>query len=250
MRILWTATLVAGTLFAAEPWRFVPRHIDEKVAGCDDPKDGCAHAEFTYVEAVGGPVAARERVNKVIRDYVVSRPGDDLVLTPAEYAKHFVADYEQVKRQEKDFLQRWTLSKTLKVIRTAPPVLCVEYSEWSYLGGTHGNGGTSYLVFDAVTGARTELTAIVKPGALARLTAIAEAHFRTERKLAPSADLKEAGFWFEDRRFKLNENFGVSEKELRFHYNAYEIGPYTMGETDIAIPFSEIRDLLRPEIRP
>ena len=249
-RLLLAAALLASTLISAEPWRFEPRHIEEKIPGCDDPKQGCVHAEFNYLEAVGGSPTARERVNTAIRDLVLSRPGDSLNLTPAEYAKHFVATYEKVKREGKSLSQRWSLSKTLKVLRDAPPVLCIEYSEESYTGGAHGNFGTQYLNFDAATGERVKLRVIVKDEEVTALTSIAEAHFRSVRSIAPGADLKQAGFLFADNRFQLNENFGLTATELLFLYNAYEIGPYSLGPTTIAIPFSEIRDMLRPGFLP
>jgi Protein of unknown function (DUF3298) len=64
-------------------------------------------------------------------------------------------------------------------------------------------------------------------------------------KAVPSADLKEAGFWFKDGRFQSNENFGLTDKALLFEYNVYEIAPYVMGPTTVEIPLAEIRDLLR-----
>jgi hypothetical protein len=69
-----------------------------------------------------------------------------------------------------------------------------------------------------------------------RLTQIAETHFREVRKLAPSADLKEAGFDFPDNRFRLNDKYGFAGKSLIFFYNDYEVGPPYMGATEVEIP--------------
>ncbi len=75
------------------------------------------------------------------------------------------------------------------------------------------------------------------------LTPIAEVYFRKARQLSPTADLKEAGFWFPDGRFKLNENFGLTDTALLFNFNMYEIAARSMGETRIAIPLTGIPGL-------
>uniref|UniRef100_Q01Y42 DUF3298 domain-containing protein n=1 Tax=Solibacter usitatus (strain Ellin6076) TaxID=234267 RepID=Q01Y42_SOLUE len=230
-----TRLVVALLIAAAELPTFESRHIERTIPGCGDVKEGCVHVELTYVELVSGPEDVREKVNAAIRDAIVSRPQDGLKLTPAEYADHFATDY-----------QKGSLSKSVKVSRASPPAISLEYSESSYTGGAHGNFATVYLNFEAATGETLKLASIVKAGSTARLTAIAEAHFRKQRELAPDASLKAAGFWFPEGRFQLSPIFGLSEKELIFQYNLYDVAPYSMGPTTVTIPFSEIRGLLRP----
>jgi hypothetical protein len=93
------------------------------------------------------------------------------------------------------------------------------------------------------------LESILTEGALPRLTAITERHFRAKRELGPTADLKEEGFWWKDGRFHLNENYGFGETSLTFFYNQYEVAPYSMGVTEVEIPYAEIAHLLRPKLR-
>ena len=244
-RLVLMAALITGTLMAAEPLRFESRHIERKI-GCVHAKDGCARAEFTYIEAVSGPAIVRKRINTGIRGYLAAYDGFKLN-TPEESVKAFVANYEQFRSEEKNSDQTWSLFKSVKALRATPPVISLECSDWSDTGGAHGNGDTLYLNFDARTGASVPLSSILKDGSLPRLTAIAEMYFRKIRKLTPTESLTEAGFDFPGDRFQLNNNFGVSEKELFFHFDTYEVGPRTTGETTIAIPLAEIRDLLRPE---
>jgi hypothetical protein len=242
VRIAVMAAIFASVVMAAEPLRFEPRHLAQKIPNCE--------AEFTYVEMVDGPALARDRINAAIRDFVVSRPGDDLVLTPEQYAKHFVTECDQARREANDSFLHWSESKSVKVVRASPPLISLEAFSESYYGGVHGSFGTFFLNFDAGTGQRVQFSAILKDGAMPQLTAIAEAYFRKARQLTPTANLKEAGFDFPGGRFQLNGNFGLSEASLFFNYNLSEIGPYSMGETTIEIPLAEVRALLRPEYIP
>jgi len=111
---------------------------------------------------------------------------------------------------------------------------------------------SKYFNFDPVTGEPIKLASILKDGAMARLTAIAEVHFRQARKLTATAKLDEegfggVGFGWPDGRFALNDNYGFGEKALYFFFNDYEIAPHAMGATLVEIPYAEIRDLIRPE---
>ena len=99
---------------------------------------------------------------------------------------------------------------------------------------------TTYLNSDTRTGEALSLNSILKDGALPRLNAIGLVYFRKARGLAPADDLIEAGFNFSDDTFELNENFGVADNALIFHFNAYEVAPYALGPTDVEIPLSAI----------
>jgi hypothetical protein len=114
------------------------------------------------------------------------------------------------------------------------------------MGGTHGMGATQYLNFDTLTGGPVKLDAVIRNGWLPRLTAIAEVQFRAARELPATANLADAGFTFPDGRFQLNRNFGITNENLVFTYNPYEVAPYMMGPTTIEIPLAGIGDLLRP----
>jgi hypothetical protein len=78
------------------------------------------------------------------------------------------------------------------VLRNAAPVLSLVCEEF-VSGGIHPMPFSKYLNLDPVTGAPIKLASILKDGAMARLTKIAEVHFRQERKLAATAKLEEGG---------------------------------------------------------
>jgi hypothetical protein len=44
---------------------------------------------------------------------------------------------------------------------------------------------------------------------------------------------------------EVTDNFFLTGKGICFVYQPYEIGPFSMGEQEIYIPFSDIRNLLK-----
>jgi Protein of unknown function (DUF3298) len=56
---------------------------------------------------------------------------------------------------------------------------------------------------------------------------------------------KEAGFWFKDNIFTLNNNFAITDQGILFYYNNYEIASYVYGPTKIFIPYDSIENLVK-----
>jgi hypothetical protein len=79
------------------------------------------------------------------------------------------------------------------------------------------------------------------------LNNVAEKIFCKVKELKPEDNLEEAGFWFKGNKFSFNENFGIRNEGLVFYFNSYEIAPYAMGPTEIMIPYSEIKNLVKQD---
>jgi len=88
------------------------------------------------------------------------------------------------------------------------------------------------------------LDEIIWPDKQAELTKVGEAEFRKLKELTAEADLGQAGFWFENNEFFLNDNFLITDSSLVFYYNNYEITAYAFGPTELSIPFSKIKSLV------
>jgi hypothetical protein len=237
-----------GSLTAAEPLRFERRWMEAKVGSCGS--HGCVSALFEYPELISGPAAVRARIDSAIREWLGSKHGDGPDLTPEEYLRQFAVENEQYVAESPPVRpgeMLGSLEKSIKLLRTTPPVLSLERTESSYFRpAAHPLFDTTYLNFDTRTGDTINLNSIFKEGALPRLNAIGLVYFRKARGLAPADDLLEAGFGLTDDAFELNENFGVTDRALTFYFNAYEIAPYAFGPTEVTIPLRKIKDLLRP----
>ena len=57
----------------------------------------------------------------------------------------------------------------------------------------------------------------------------------------------EAGFTFPNGAFTLPRQWGATENGLIFYFNSYEIAPYSEGPTEFALPWSALREIIKPE---
>jgi len=70
-----------------------------------------------------------------------------------------------------------------------------------------------------------KLSDLLKEGTFGKIEAIAEASFRRDHNLSPKESLSEESFNFPEDHFRLNDNFGLGQRDLVFLFNTYEIGP-------------------------
>ncbi|NWF89150.1 MAG: DUF3298 and DUF4163 domain-containing protein [Ignavibacteriaceae bacterium] len=164
-----------------------------------------------------------------------------------EMAKVFMADYVGAKKDFPDYTIPWEINNTISVIYNSNSIVSFQSELYHFTGGAHGNSGVYFSNFNSQDGSKLLLSDLMNSNYKSELNKIAEKIFRKEKKLDPSASLEAEGFWFADNKFSLNENFGIKNDGLVFYFNFYEVAPYAMGPTEIRIPYSEIKSLIKQE---
>jgi hypothetical protein len=155
----------------------------------------------------------------------------------------FINDYKEFIK-EAGVSQGWEVSRDIEVRYFNDDFISIIYAEYSFLGGAHPNNFVMYSNFSLSSGEQLKLSDILIDDYLPELTKIAEEEFRTLKKLDKNKSLNEAGFWFENESFIINNNFAIDNKNLTFYFNNYEITAYAFGPTKLEIPLSKINHLI------
>ncbi len=116
-------------------------------------------------------------------------------------------------------------------------------SRVNYSGGAHGSNEVLFHIYDRKNNSELELKDIFKISEIKQLKKIAEKKYREEKRLKPTDSMKKAG-WFNDE-FQLTENFCLTSKGMLFHYNPYEIKPYSEGSTEIFLTNRELDPIIK-----
>ncbi len=228
-------------------------HFTRNYPGCGPHgKEQCLSVQVDYPAIVSAPTpAAQSLVNNTILQHLFQAEDGSPGPTSAEgLAVELEQGYSDLKRRFPEYRTPWFDHRSVTVLLNNPAVFSVQMRTEQFTGGAHPNSYRMYLNFRPQTGESLDLNAVVKPGAMGQLAAIAEKYFREARKLAPDADLMKAGFEFKDNRFAMTENYGLTPDALLFYYNSYDVAAYYFGPTEVKIPYNEIRDLLKPEFVP
>lgn len=234
----------AGTTSSGLTYKYDSLQVFSKTTtALDKGKADTAYAKIVY------PIFSNEQLNQLVEKKAIDAAGDVDSKKPKTYkemAASFVEGFDSVNG-EPDMGQpgAWFLDDQTKVLVSQPDYLCLEHSNVSYAGGAHPNSAMIFWNFDPKTLKEITLESLIKEGGLPELNAIAEKIFRKNEKLSPSASLKDS-YFFEKDTFSLNRNFTITKEGLKFLYNPYEIKAYAYGNTELLIPFSELKAVAKP----
>ena len=188
------------------------------------------------------------RINKLIRKYLLKPLFDE---NPSESVEKlidkFLLEYETFKSDFPEAFQLWSVERTGQVRQNSDYIFSMELSEYSYLGGAHPNTYVNFVNYDLKSGEEIRADDLFYNNFDADLNSIAESEFRKLKELSDSEDLGQAGFWFDNNLFHLNDNFLITDSSLIFYYNNYEITAYSFGPTELEISYLKIKDLIKSD---
>ncbi|HEY6437134.1 MAG TPA: DUF3298 and DUF4163 domain-containing protein [Ignavibacteriaceae bacterium] len=159
----------------------------------------------------------------------------------------FITDYQEFMSEFPDAFQSWFIERTGEVKLNKVNIFSIDYMDYSYTGGAHANTFVTFKNFNLSNGEEIKLDEIIPSEKHPELKNIGEAEFRKLKELTSDADLGQAGFWFENNKFYLNDNFLITDSCLVFYYNDYEITAYAFGPTELIIPYSKISALVEDQ---
>jgi len=203
------------------------------------PDSGCTVINIKYPRFSGEPELNDTIEHRVTTLFQISE--DEGRSLPA-LAKQFMDTYRKGRRVPP---VPYTLLTQAKVVRQDSDLVTIEISGYNFMGGAHGSSITTFINWNTATKRNVTLGDILTAGHEKPLTGIAEKIFRKDEKLSDTASLK-TNYFFTGGVFSLNHNFLITPVGLRFLYNQYEIKPYAAGQTNLVIPYSQIKSLLKP----
>ncbi len=212
-----------------------------------DREKDCKGEDCTYVNLqmpvlVGSDEAALNQINSFINgqfhEALKSRLAEPQGNTPLDaMCASFIQSYELFLVEFPDSDQKWYLEIDGTESIVADDYFTLVVNQDEYLGGAHPAVFTQLRSFDLSTG---NFIDIVDKYGKEKLLALAERRFRTINELDSRANLNDAGFMFEDGKFTLPENMGLTKEGVLVVYNSYEVASYAQGETRFTIPYSAL----------
>jgi hypothetical protein len=240
------------------------RTVERHAADCGDTPEDCGRIALTWTEITDAPAGvAREAINRWVREALLEPPlSEGAPGSPEALADRFIADYEGYRREVPDSPGGWLVERTVEAIHRDEHVVSFRDVDSSFTGGAHPHRTETYSTLYLTTGRPLILEDLLVTGGREELRRIVEARFRRVRGLEPDQDLGKAGFWFGDQTrertgnrgsarasgktsFVLPDNFALTDDGLLFHFNPYDIAPYSIGSTTVEVSRSELGDAVQ-----
>ncbi|RFZ94297.1 DUF3298 domain-containing protein [Mucilaginibacter conchicola] len=220
------------------------QNIHERAPDCGEKADSaCTVVSIKYPVFAKMPMLNDTIVKKLAQLGIMDDRKPDTSLTLV--AKKFIQSYVDFKKTEKRSQMFFTMDSYAKVLAQDSSLVTLEYGGYNYQGGAHGGSFTGFINWNRKTGKEVTLKEIIADGKYPELSKIAEGIFRKSEKLSDTSSLAR-DYFFKDNKFALNENYSLTPTGLRFVYNQYEIKPYAAGQTELLVPYSSIKNILRP----
>lgn len=212
----------------------------------DDGKT-CVEVSISYPSILKGasePVldSLNRNIQSTILEYAfISEKPDNFESLITEIKK----EYESVNKEFPNYNTPWQLEVSADIIYQDSLFISVASTIYSFTGGAHPNQYQVYRSYDLISGKELTLGDLLEKGFELDLNESAELEFRMAKRIPPSRDLDDEGYFFEGNRFKLNSNFAIMNKSLLFYFNPYEIGPYALGATELELKLTDYVKLIK-----
>ena len=172
------------------------------------------------------------RLHRLMRNYVDS-------LLPDMRATAGIVDPDNVRSNDQ---MRWGGSNSIVPRYNDKGIVVLDCFSEAYEGGAHGSHWTKMICLDVIDH-RTLALGDVTTANTETLRSLLGKFFRKKHGLKRGESLRSYLFRNE---IDPNNNFFITDKGLGFHYQPYEIAPYSEGELEVFIPFTALKGKLTP----
>ncbi|MBB4118397.1 hypothetical protein GGR32_000671 [Mesonia hippocampi] len=204
----------------------------------------CPILEVSYLTITG---AHAETINKVNQQQLITIFNSAEENAPQHASLKdaigsFIDDYINFKHEFPDSHAEYEANISQEVRAETAQTLLLQTNYYLFTGGAHGYGATRYTNFDKKTGKALSTKDLIKN--LDAFTAYAEKEFRKKYKLSKEENINAKGFLFEDNKFALPTNIGITNNKVLLVYNRYEAASYADGELTITLDKETVKNWL------
>lgn len=157
-------------------------------------------------------------------------------------------DFKEVSpdslEQTSDMIMSLFSDATAKLLEVTEQWVSYDVTLSSYMGGAHPFSMSRPFTFDLKKGCLLTVDNMFKPHTQDRLVGIIKDSLAEQLHVAPG-NLTEAGLFSDD--IDVSQSVYLRNGMVVFHYNPYEIAPYSMGPIDVEIGPYVLKDIMTEE---
>lgn len=216
-------------------------------SACVGEDSACAEVKMSYPEFIG-PSEQSTWLNLHIKEQLImyltwgegKRETDSL----GGAADVFLEEFVSFGSEFPESAHAWFNQVEGEVSLLEGGLLSMIFSNSSYTGGAHPNHTVLFMNFDLEERQLLKNADIVlDETALLRL---AEKAFREYHEVGTEVSLEDDGrFFLQEGSFFLPKAMGYEGDNFIMVYNSYEIGPYSMGQTELSFPLKDLKGVVR-----
>lgn len=145
----------------------------------------------------------------------------------------------------KDELRSWFNNVSASVMELDGSIITYQVSTSSYMGGAHPNSYSVPFTYDLRSGKVLTMDNMFRPATGDSIMAVIATALARQYEVSP-ANLSRAGIFVSQLTFPGSPY--LTSDAVVFHYNPYDIAPYSMGPIDVTVYPYELRRFMTPEL--
>ena len=222
---------------------FEYKDYEKKYGACINDTD-CAEVKLHYPQLLDGSDAVAHINEAIVSNFMNDDDEEMLYRSFDEIADSLISQYKSVQKEFSDYHTAWFIHKDAELTGIIQNYLSIKNEVTMYTGGANTYYNVDLSVFNLNSGKQQSLTQFVDKDRMDEFFKIGESQFRKIKHIAENQTIKETGYWFENDKFYLPDNFNISDSGFVFFYNLYEIAPRSEGFTELFIPKEELKNIV------
>ncbi|NUM32864.1 MAG: DUF4163 domain-containing protein [Bacteroidetes bacterium] len=160
-------------------------------------------------------------------------------------SKKNIENYQKLNPDDRQ--QVWYCDIIGNVEMQSNNYITIRFNYDSYTGGAHSNYAQFWATFNIGNGKKITWDDILADKD--KFTKLAELRFKQINGLPLNQKLTQSeGFLFENDKFYLSDNFGLSKNGIIMYFEPYQVAPYSFGASELYFKYIEIAEMLNPTL--
>ena len=155
----------------------------------------------------------------------------------------FIVSYQNIQQKFGEETIGWEAEIIGEVVYEDNNIITIKLNSYTFTGGAHGHGATTYLNFEKPNGTELENHQLFKD--YENFEVLAEKMFRKKEGIPQKEGINSTGFMFSGDTFHLSNNIGYTKEGIQLVYNQYEVASYADGPVVLVIPFEKANEHLQ-----
>ncbi|MCR9263785.1 MAG: DUF3298 and DUF4163 domain-containing protein [Flavobacteriaceae bacterium] len=210
----------------------------------------CPTIEINVPKALDDTAVAKT-INRSLEEEMISLlsfgDGEEEITGIQSAMTSFTDSFKELNERFPDETPGWEAKIDGTIVYEDPQMITIQVESYTYTGGAHGYGSTSYLNFDKQSGTELENWELFDD--LEGFQKFAETKFRIQEDIPQDENINATGFMFDGDVFHLSNNMGYTKDGLQLIYNQYEVASYADGPIVLVLPYNEINLYLKQKVK-
>nr|WP_298923913.1 DUF3298 and DUF4163 domain-containing protein [uncultured Allomuricauda sp.] len=210
----------------------------------------CPKIEINIPRALDETAVARA-INSALEEELIallSFDGELEIDNMDDAITSFTNSFKELKTKFPDETVGWEAEVNSEVVYEDDNILTLIFNAYTFTGGAHGYGSTTFLNFDKRKGVELENWELFED--MEGFQKFAETKFRIQEDIPQNENINITGFMFERDIFHLAENIGYTKDGIQLIYNQYEVASYADGPKTLALSYQEVNKYLKRIVKP